>query len=109
MIEIDLRGKSLEEVASLVKKNDLGSGNSSDITHLRQLINDNYVKVVCVWLTNMETDARDHLGRKLSKEFIFTLWDSRRRQPQRDQDLHGFIMADGAIEWGISRTLDLMR
>ena len=48
MIEIDTRGKSVEEICSLIKEHGLGEGRSSDITRLRRLTNDKCKKVVCV-------------------------------------------------------------
>lgn len=99
---IDLRGKTAEEVAEIVRQSGFGDPTISDVTDLYKHYGEG-ITVTCVWLDGKAKGAR------------FILWDGRLRKRQAEKDLHLFVTApnddypQGKAEWGMINTLNLMR
>ncbi len=95
-LRLDLRGKTAEEVVQWFKSNGLNA-HASDITDSYKAHDSNTDPVTCVWLTDKEA------GR-----CTFVLWDGRECKAKPGQDLHLFD-PKGTAEWGMARTLNVMR
>lgn len=101
MTRLDLRGLSVERVTARIRECGLhaieATSASRDITSLWKPCG-GHVQVFCVWLND-----------RLSHMAELVLWDGRVVCPMPGQDLHGFVRADGMVEWGLATTMDLMR
>ena len=98
---LDLRGKSLPETVALLGKCCLlseGRVGTSDTSHLFSDICPEYTGVVCIWLDD-----------KMTLGWSLILWDGHIHVCNPGEDIHGFIRADGGIDWGVAWTMQLMR
>ena len=109
MVKIDLRGKTLKEVVTLIKKHKLGTGEISKGTDLWSPLSSKYKGVVIVWLNDEVAERWDKTKGNLPAKATYILWNGKKFQPQAGDDLHGFIKVDGNINWGEARTMNLMR
>ncbi len=109
MVKIDLRGKTAEEVAALVKKHDFGTGEIGKGTHLWLPLSLEYKEVVIVWLNDKAASCYKKDKGDLPAKVTYTLWNGKESQPRQGDDLHGFIKVDGGIDWGKAHTMNLMR
>lgn len=103
MIRIDLRGKSMGEVSTLVKEKNLGSGKVNDVTHLWGLSGGKYKKAISIELDSSVTE------RMRTPATVLFITRNSERKPIIGDDIHGLVRSDNYIEWGIKNTLDLLR
>ena len=103
MIKIDLNGKSIEEVSTLVKENKIGSGEVSDATNLWGLPDGKYKKAISIEFVNSITERM-----RAPATVLFITW-SGERKPIIGDDIHGLVRYDNTIDWVVRNTLNLLR